>query len=104
MGKCCVELTMYEDIAAQVENSFVQRETLATAEGCCICGSQGKLEAVDSPTRMWRGKLDADSRDTLNITYFTQKWTTSTCFGVTVRRAPTKKETKLERIFNCCVH
>jgi hypothetical protein len=58
---------MYEDIAAQVENSFVQSETLATAEGYCVCESQGKLEAVDSLTRMWRGKLDADSRDTLNI-------------------------------------
>jgi hypothetical protein len=66
-GKCCVELTVYEDIAMQVQNSFVQRETLATVEGCCICGLQGKLEAVDGPTCMWKGELEADSRDTLNI-------------------------------------
>jgi hypothetical protein len=42
-GMCCVELTMHEDIAAQVENSFVQCETLATVEGCCICRSQGEI-------------------------------------------------------------
>jgi hypothetical protein len=58
---------VYEDIAAQVENSFVQRETLATVEDCCICGSQGKLEVVDGPTCILRSELEADSRDTLNI-------------------------------------
>jgi hypothetical protein len=45
-GKCCVELTMHEDIAAQVENSFVQFETLATVEGCCICRSCWNKQVV----------------------------------------------------------
>jgi hypothetical protein len=28
---------------------------------------EGKLEAVDGPTCVWRGEFEADSRDTLNI-------------------------------------
>ena len=61
-GKSCVQLSMREDRACEVDTYAVECETLAAIESRCICGCQRELFAMESVARM-EGSLEGYARN-----------------------------------------